>query len=69
VSRKVIEVNPKFQPDGRRFAVKQYPKDKEYRRLKLSAQLAQKIEAHVRTEGLGTVICCSRGALRRRNCA
>ena len=53
VSRKVIEVNPKFQPDGRRFAVKQYPKDKEYRRLKLSAQLVQKIEAHVRTEGLG----------------
>jgi integrase len=53
VSRKVIEVNPKFQPDGRRFAIKQYPKDKEYRRLKLSAQLVQKIEAHVRTEGLG----------------
>ena len=53
VSRKVIEVNPKFQPDGKRFAVKQYPKDKEYRRLKLSAQLVQKIEAHMRAEGLG----------------
>jgi integrase len=53
VSRKVIEVNSKFQPDGRRFAIKQYPKDKEYRRLKLSAQQVQKIEAHVRTEGLG----------------
>ena len=53
VSRKVIEVNPKFQPDGQRFAVKQYPKDKEYRRLKLSAQLVQKIEAHVRKKGLG----------------
>jgi len=54
VSRKVIEVNPRFQPDGKRFAVKEYPKDKEYRRLKISAQLVQKIEAHVRSEGLGT---------------
>ena len=53
VSRKVIEVNPSFQPDGKRFAVKQYPKDKEYRRLKLSTQLVQKIDAHVRAEGLG----------------
>lgn len=53
VSRKVIEVNRKFQPDGQRFAVKQYPKDKEYRQLKLSAQLVKKIEAHVAVEGLG----------------
>jgi integrase len=53
VSRKVIEVNPKFQPQGRRFAVKQYPKDKEHRRLKLSAQLVQKIEAHVKSQRLG----------------
>ncbi len=53
VSRKVIEVNPKFQPQGKRFAVKQYPKDKEYRRLKLSAQLVQKIEAHMKSQRLG----------------
>ena len=52
VSRKVIEVNPKFEPNGKRFAVKDYPKDKEYRRLKLSAQLVRKIEAHVRSAGL-----------------
>jgi integrase len=36
VSRKVTEVNREFHPDGRRFLVKLYPKDKEYRRLKLS---------------------------------
>jgi integrase len=53
VSRKVIEVNRKFQPGGERFIVKEYPKDKEYRRLKLSAQLVRKIDAHVKTEGLG----------------
>jgi integrase len=53
VSRKVIEVNPRFQPDGQRFAVKAYPKDKEYRRFKISGQLAHKIEAHVQTAELG----------------
>jgi hypothetical protein len=52
VSRRVIEVNRKFQPDGARFAVKEYPKDKEYRQLKLSTQLIQKIDAHVTSEGL-----------------
>jgi integrase len=39
VSRKVTEVNREFRPDGRRFLVKPYPKDKEYRRLKLSQQV------------------------------
>jgi hypothetical protein len=53
VSRKVIEVNPKFQPDGQRFAVKQYAKDKEYRRFKLSQQITAKIHAHVTANGLG----------------
>ena len=53
VSRKVIEVNRKFQPESKRFTVKEYPKDKEFRRLKLSAQLVQKIDAHVKSETLG----------------
>ena len=39
VTRAVVEVNPKFHPDNGRFLVKPYPKDKEYRRFKLSAQL------------------------------
>jgi integrase len=53
VSRAVIEVNPKFHPDGARFQVKVYPKDKEYRRLKLSAHVIRKIRAHVAGHGLG----------------
>jgi len=53
VSRKVIEVNREFHPDRRRFLVKPYPKDKEYRRLKLSAQIAMKLKAHVRAHSLG----------------
>jgi integrase len=53
VSRKVIEVNREFHPDGRRFLVKPYPKDKEYRRLKLSPQIAAKLKAHITARGLG----------------
>jgi len=30
VSRKVIELNREFHPDGKRLLVKHYPKDKEY---------------------------------------
>jgi integrase len=36
VSRKVTELNSEFHPDGQRFLVRDYPKDKEYRRFKLS---------------------------------
>ena len=53
VSRTVVQVDPKFHPDGGRFLVKEYPKDKEFRRLKLSTQLAAKIAAHIKDAGLG----------------
>ncbi len=52
VSRAVVEVNPKFQPERERFQVKDYPKDKEYRRLKLSAQIIRRLQAHVADHGL-----------------
>jgi integrase len=53
VSRAVIELSPEDHPDGGRFLVKEYPKDKEYRRFKLSQQIARKIKAHVAANGLG----------------
>jgi integrase len=53
VSRAVVQVDPKFHPTGERFLVKEYPKDKEYRCLKLSEQLARKVETHVKDSGLG----------------
>jgi len=52
VSRKVTEVNREFHPDGGRFLVKLYPKDKEYRRLKISPQIAAKLAAHIKARGL-----------------
>ncbi len=53
VSRTVVALSPDDHPDGDRFLVKAYPKDKEYRRFKLSDQIANKIKAHVEAKGLG----------------
>lgn len=53
VSRAVVEIPADEHPSGRRFLVKDYPKDKEYRRLKLSAQITTKIAAHITARGLG----------------
>ena len=53
ISRAVVQVDPKFHPEGGRFLVKEYPKDGEYRSLKLSAQLASKISSHISDVGLG----------------
>jgi len=53
VSRVVVELPRRFHPDGGRFVVKHYPKDKEHRRLKLSSRIAGKIQAHIAANGLG----------------
>lgn len=53
VSRTVVQVDPKFHPSGQRFLIKEYPKDKEYRRLKLSQQLAAKLAVHAEDARLG----------------
>ena len=53
VSRTVVQVDPKFHPSGQRFLVKAYPKDKEWRRLKLSKQLTGKITAHIAEADVG----------------
>jgi integrase len=52
VSRAVVELAPEFHPTGGRFLVKQYPKDGEYRRFKLSKQIVAKLKAHVEAQGL-----------------
>jgi integrase len=52
VSRAVVELSPDEHPSGGRFLVKDYPKDKEYRRFKLSQQIVTKIQAHLTTRQL-----------------
>jgi integrase len=53
IGRTVVQVDPKFHPTGERFLVKEYPKDKEFRRIKISPQLASKIDAHTKDAALG----------------
>jgi integrase len=52
VSRAVVEVNARFHPAGGRFLVKDYPKDGEYRRLKLTSQITAKLQVYVRRRKL-----------------
>ena len=70
VSRAVVEVNAKFHPAGGRFLVKDYPKDGEYRRLKLTSQIAGKLRAYARSAACPTMILCSpcRSAGQRSRC-
>jgi integrase len=53
ISGAVVSLNPRFHPSGGRFLVKEYPKDGEYRRFKLSVQITGKLRAHVTERGLG----------------
>lgn len=52
ISRTVVEVDPKFHPTGKRFWIKEYPKDKEHRRFKLSDQIVEKLKTHRDAQGL-----------------
>jgi integrase len=52
VSHAVVELDEDEHPEGGRFLVKDYPKDKEYRRFNLSRQITDKIQAHIKANGL-----------------
>jgi integrase len=43
VSRAVVELNPRFHPEGKRFLVKDYPKDKQWRQVRIAGHLIDKI--------------------------
>jgi integrase len=53
VSRAVVQVNSKYHPTGKRFLVKEYPKDREYRRFKLGAGVTTKVKDHIEIKGIG----------------
>jgi integrase len=52
VKRVVVELNPRFHPEGKRFLVKEYPKDEEWRSFRIADHLLDKIKDHVATLGL-----------------
>ncbi len=53
VSRAVVSVARRHHPDGRRFFVKLYPKDREWRRFGLSPQIIRKLLDHAAVHDLG----------------
>jgi integrase len=53
VSRVVVELNPRFHPEGKRFLIKEYPKDKEWRHFRVADHLLDKIKNYIATLGLG----------------
>jgi integrase len=53
-ARAVIEVNAPFRAAGAgQFRVKEYPKDKEYRRVKISTDIAAALTQHIENNRLG----------------
>ncbi|WP_261560272.1 tyrosine-type recombinase/integrase [Frankia tisae] len=54
VSRAVVELNPKDHPTDGRFLVQEYPKNKKYRRFKISRQVVNKLQTYIQSTGLGT---------------
>jgi integrase len=52
VARVVVVLNPRFHPDGKRFLVKDYPKDKKWRSFRIADHLVDKLKDHIATFGL-----------------
>jgi site-specific recombinase XerD len=49
----LIAVSRKHHPAGRRFWVKNYPKDRQYRQLRMSDQIVRKLSEHMTAHDLG----------------
>jgi integrase len=52
VSRAVVQINPKYHPTGDRFLVKEYPKDRHYRRFRLSPPVIDRVKTWITDHGL-----------------
>jgi integrase len=52
VSRVVVHLKEKGRPNDKRFIVKQYPKDKEWRQMKLAEHLLRKLRASITDRNL-----------------
>ncbi|MFD0636427.1 tyrosine-type recombinase/integrase [Catenulispora yoronensis] len=52
IARVVVKLDPQFHPEGKRFHVKEYPKDGEWRQLKIARHLAGKLVDFAKARGL-----------------
>ena len=53
VEQTIVEVSRKHSPTGERMIVKNYPKDDEFRSLRISVFLVRRLERHIEQLGLG----------------
>jgi integrase len=53
VSRVVVRTDTAASATRARFAVKQYPKDEQWRRVSISAEFAERLRQHIERHGLG----------------
>ena len=53
VARVVVKLDPKFHPEDKRFLIKDYPKDGEWRELKISSAHTKKLVDFATRRGLG----------------
>ena len=65
ISRVVIEIAAKFHPDGQRFLIKNYPKDKQPRRLGLSSHISDLLADHVARKAPNDLLFTAPPALSR----
>lgn len=68
VCRAVVHLRA-ARPDGSQFLVKDYPKDREYRRVKIAPHLVAELDAHVAAGGLASgdlLFCLPEQVARRR---
>ena len=49
----MVHLKAKNRPNGERFIVKNYPKDRERRQIKIAPHLVAKLRAHIIARGLG----------------
>jgi integrase len=53
VSRAVVMLNSEFHPEGQRFLVKNYPKGRQFRRIKVEAVVGRRIADYIARNNLG----------------
>jgi hypothetical protein len=58
-------IDAQFHPEGGRFLVREYPKGKKHRRLKLSPHIVAKLDAHPAPVTWNQVTCSSPHASQR----
>lgn len=53
VTRAVVSLTPEFHPEGQRYLVKDYPKGRNFRRIKIGPEVASRLTEHINAHQIG----------------